>query len=484
LEDRLNVALIVLDAVRADHVSCYGYGRPTTPHLDQFAEGATRYARVVAPGVWTFPSMASMFTGTYPSQHRLNRANRQVPQELSLLAERLHDQGWQTGGFSANPYVGRTYGFDRGYDQFREYWGPSAGGSNSRLGGVVNGAYQWLWPRVKGTLKRSQTLTRAYQHYLHRKVEGGGKGAAALVTDAIEWVQQARGDDRGRPWFLYAHLMEAHGPLAPPAEHATRFLDAESYRQARMLNQDAMAYMAGANPLTPQEMQLLVGLYDASISYVDEQLGRLLDALGGDEDTVVMITADHGNSFGEHGILDHFFSVHQSLAAVPLVIRHHQIPVGVVERPVGTIDLTPTILETAGLETIGLSGISLSSGTDARDCLVTEFLDPPVERFNRFHRFNPVRYRRELRGMQRGRDKYIWSSDGHDELYNLATDPLETTNLASTEPVLLAELRSLHDVWLQQLTAEPATVAARTSPSDFQVEDDVAATLRTLGYLD
>lgn len=474
----MNVALIVLDAVRADHVTCYGYGRPTTPQLDRFAQEATRYAHVVAPGVWTFPSMASMFTGLYPTRHGLNRANRQVPDGLLLLADRLHDAGWQTGGFSANPYVGRTYGFDRGYDQFREYWGV-AGGGRSRVGGMVNGAYQWLWPRVKGTLKRSQTLTRAYQRYLHRKVEGGDKGAATLVTDAIQWVEQAR--DGGRPYFLYAHLMEAHGPLAPPAEYAARFLDEPSLEQARTLNQDAMAYMAGANPLTAQQMDLLVGLYDASISYVDQQLGRLLEVLG--DDTVVVVTADHGNSFGEHGILDHFFSVHETLAAVPLVIRHPGIPHGVVERPVGTIDLAPTILEVAGLDTTGLNGIPLSSTSDdTRPCLVTEFLDPPVERFDRFHRFNPGPYRRELRGVRRGQDKYIWSSDGHDELYNLTADPLETRNLVDSEPVLLAELRKHHDSWLQQVSAGPVDPTA--TPGDFEVEDDVAATLRTLGYLD
>jgi arylsulfatase A-like enzyme len=475
----LNVALIVLDAVRADHVGCYGYGRPTTPQLDQFAQGATRYAHVVAPGVWTFPAMASMFTGLYPTRHGLNRANRQIPHGLGLLAERLHDHGWQTGGFSANPYVGRTYGFDRGYDHFREYWGVAPGGGRSGMGGVVNGVYQWLWPRVKGTLKRSQTLTRAYQHYLHRKVEGGDKGAATLVTDAIQWVQQAR--DGGRPYFLYAHLMEAHGPLVPPAEHAARFLDEPSLAVARGLNQDAMAYMAGANPLTQEQMDLLVGLYDASISYVDHQLGRLLDVLA--DDTVVVVTADHGNSFGEHGILDHFFSVHQPLAAVPLVIRHPDIPAGVVERSVGTIDLAPTVLEIAGLDTAGLHGIPLSSdSSDPRGCLVTEFVDPPVERFDRFHRFNPARYRRELRGVRRGQDKYIWSSDGHDELYNLTVDPQETRNLVDSEPVLLAELRKHHDTWLQQVTAGP--IDPTTSQDDFQVEDDVAATLRTLGYLD
>jgi arylsulfatase A-like enzyme len=474
----LNIALLVLDAVRADHVSCYGYSRPTTPNLDAFASEHTRYAAAVAPGVWTFPSMATMFTGQYPSQHGLNRADRSVPAELRLLAERLNDAGYRTGGFSANPYVGRMYGFDRGFDVFREFWGVSGGGGRSGVSGVVNGAYQWLWPRVRRTVKRSQTLTRAYQRYLRRRVEARDKGAAALADAAIPWIREARRAQR--PFFLYAHVMEAHGPLAPPVRHLRRFMDEPAMARAREINQDAMAYMAGANPLDDRSMDLLLDLYDGSISYSDEVLGKLLAALG--DDTLVLITADHGNSFGEHGILDHFFSVHQTLASVPLVVRHPRIPAGVVEGPVGTVDIAPTILEAAGLDTAGLSGISLCADTDGRSCLVTEFLDPPLERFDRFHHFDPVRFRRDLRAVRKGDHKYIWSSDGRDELYDLGKDPRETMNLVDTEPGLLASLGKLHDDWLLETSAELAPVPA--AASDFEVEEDVAQTLRTLGYLD
>jgi len=492
----VNIALLVLDAVRADHVSCYGYARPTTPNLDAFAAAKTRYATVVSPGVWTFPSMASMFTGLYPSQHGMNRANRSVPPDLQLLAERLQAGGYRTGGFSANPYVGRTYGFQRGFEVFQEFWGMgmagAGGGDHSAVRGAVTGAvnrsYQWLFPRVRGTLKRSQTLTRAYQRYLRRQVEGRDKGAAALTDAAVEWIGQARQDYH--PFFLYAHIMEAHAPLAPPIAHLRRFIgDDVAIERAREVNQDAMAYMAGANPLTDQEMRSLVDLYDASISYGDELLGRLLEALGDRDDTVVLITADHGNCFGEHGILDHFFSVHEPLAAVPMVASHPEIATGVIDRPVGTIDVAPTILEAAGLPTAGLAGVSLAAETDPRACLVTEFLEPPLERFNRFHRFDPAAFRRDLRGLRRGHHKYIWGSDGHDELYDLRTDPRETTNLVDTEPALLADLRQLHERWLQTTATGAATVTGSGNGSgaaadDFEVEDDVAESLRALGYFD
>jgi arylsulfatase A-like enzyme len=479
VEDRLNVALLVIDALRADHVSCYGYSRATTPNLDAFAAAGTRYASVTSPGVWTFPSMASMFTGLYPSQHGLNRANRTVPAELRLLAERLREAGYRTAGFSANPYVGRTYGFDRGFDVFREFWGVSGNGDRSGVSGVLNGAYQWLFPRVRGTIKRSQTLTRAYQRYQRRRVEARDKGAAALVEATVDWIGDAR---RSRqPFFLYAHVMEAHGPLAPPTRHLRRFMDEPAIARARELNQDAMGYMAGANPLNDEAMGLLVDLYDGSVAYSDEMLGRLLEALG--DDAVVIVTADHGNSFGEHGILDHFFSVHQTLADVPMAVRHPGIPAGLVERPVGTIDIAPTVLELAGLDTAGLAGVPLTATADPRSCLVTEFLDPPLERFHRFHRFDPVAFRRDLRGVRHGDHKYIWASDGRDELYDLRKDPRETMNLADTEPGLLATLRKVHDGWLLETSAGQGRARA-AAPDDFEVEEDVAESLRSLGYFD
>jgi len=257
-------------------------------------------------------------------------------------------------------------------------------------------------------------------------------------------------------------------------------MDEPSIARAREVNQDAMAYMAGANPLDDERMNLLLDLYDGSVGYSDEMLGRLLDALG--DDGAVIVTADHGNSFGEHGILDHFFSVHETLASVPLAVRHPGIPAGVVERPVGTVDITPTILELVGLDSTGLAGVPLSATADPRSCLVTEFLDPPLERFDRFHRFDPVAFRRDLRGLRHGDHKYIWSSDGRDELYDLRKDPRETMNLVDTEPGLLAGLRKLHDAWLVETSA--GTAGNRAAPNDFEVEEDVAASLRALGYFD
>jgi arylsulfatase A-like enzyme len=476
-EDRLNVAIIVLDALRPDHVSCYGYPKPTTPNLDAFAAGGTRFSVDVSAGVWTFPSVISLFTGLYPSQHGMNRANRPIAPELRLLAERLQTAGYRTGGFSANPYVGHMFDLDRGFEVFREFWGFSGRGAQARTNNLLSIGSRWLWPRLRTVVKRSKTLTGAYHRYLQRRVEARDKGGRALVESAYHWVGEAR--RRQQPFFLFAHLMEAHAPLAPPVDYLRKFMDAPAAARARRVNQDAMAYMAGVNPLDDEDFGLILGLYDASISYGDEQLGRLLDAL--DDDTLVIITADHGNSFGEHGVMDHFFSVHETLASVPLVVSHPGLPTGVIERPVQSIDIAPTVLEAAGVDVVGLAGVSLCASADPRPCLVTEFLDPDLARFDRFRSFDPVAFRRDLRALRRGHHKYIWASDGREELYDLREDPLEGVNRAATEPVLLAEFRKLHETWAASTST--ALVPAQ-QPGELELQDDVAASLRALGYLD
>ena len=119
----MSVVLVVLDCVRPDHVGCYGSQRGTTPNLDAFAATATRFDNAITAGVWTLPSMASMMTGLYPSQHGLNRADRALGRDLVTLPQRLAEAGWRTAGFTANPHGGRTFQLDRGFQEFHEFWG-------------------------------------------------------------------------------------------------------------------------------------------------------------------------------------------------------------------------------------------------------------------------------------------------------------------------------------------------------------------------
>jgi arylsulfatase A-like enzyme len=468
----VNVVVVVLDCVRPDHLGCYGSTRATSPNLDAFAAEATQFQQAVTTGVWTLPSMASMMTGLYPFQHGLNRADRALGRDLVTLPQRLREAGYRTAGFTANPHGGRTFGLDRGFEEFHEFWGMPGAGHGSLLGR----GYRRIWPRLRRTVKRSQTLTAAVRRLQrHRAAAAGGSGHR-LADTAASWLRQAGAG--GRPSFALVHFMESHVPYAPPRTHIRRFLDKAAWQRVATLDHDGMAFLAGQNPLGPEDLALIGSLYDATVSYGDELLARVLDAAG--PDALVIITADHGQQLGEHGLIGHFFSVYEPLARVPLVVRHPALPAGRVERPVQSIDLYPTVLEAAGIDPGGSPAVSLRARSDPRTVLVTEYLEPDLTRFARFRGFDPAPYDRELRALRRDGYKYIWSSDGREELYDLAGDPGERTDLAGADPERLRLFRTLHDGWRAAMDGQ-AVVAATADP---ELEPDVAASLRALGYLD
>lgn len=473
----MNFALVILDCVRPDHVGCYGYQRGTTPNLDAFATGATRFDNAITAGVWTLPSMASMMTGLYPSQHGLNRADRALARGLATLPQRLAGAGWRTAGFTANPHGGRTFGLDHGFQEFHEFWGVPG----IDHGGPLGRGYRWLRPRLRDVVKRNQALTAAARRVQRRRAETTGGSGSRLADAAGAWIRQER--DAGQPFFVLVHLMESHVPYTPPPAHLERFLDEAGRRQVARLDHDGMGYLAGANPLSERDLALIGALYDASISYGDELVGRVLDAVGDEEDTLLAVTADHGQQLGEHRMMGHFFSVYDTLVRVPLLLRHPGLPDAVVRRPVQSVDLYPTVLEAAGLDPDPgeRSGVSLCAPVDHRPVLVTEYLEPDLTRFSRFRGFDPAPFDRELRALRHGGWKYIWSSDGQEELFDLGADPGETRDLTSTAAGMkrLLQFRSLHEQWQAAMRRDAAGERAEVA-----IEEDVATSLRALGYLD
>jgi arylsulfatase A-like enzyme len=475
--DPVNFVLVILDCVRPDHIGCYGYERGTTPNLDAFAATATRFDNAITAGVWTLPSMASMMTGCYPSQHGLNRADRALGRDLVTLPQRLAAAGWRTAGFTANPHGGRTFELDRGFQEFHEFWGVPGTDHDGPLGRC----YRWVRPRLRDAVKRSQALTGAARRLQRRRAEATGGSGNRLADAATAWIRQAR--DAGQPFFALVHLMESHVPYTPAAEHVERFLDEAGRRRVAELDHDGMAYLASANPLSEDDLALIGSLYDATISHGDELAGRVLDAVGDDPATLVAITADHGQQLGEHRMMGHFFSVYDTLARVPLVLRDPELPAGVVQRPVQTVDLYPTVLEAAGLDPGPGEewAVSLRAPSDHRPVLVTEYLEPDLTRFARFRGFDPAPFDRELRALRRDGWKYIWSSDGQEELYDLGGDPGETRDLASAArgAEWLRAFRLLHEGWQAEMKRHAAGERAEVA-----LEEDVAASLRALGYFD
>jgi arylsulfatase A-like enzyme len=453
-----NLLLVVLDTVRADRLSSYGYARPTTPELDAFAHDAIRYERFWSTAPWTLPGHASLFTGAYPMRHGATQEHAFLDRRFATLGEVLRDAGFATFAASANPIVGPYTGLDQGFANFVETWRIDGG------------------EKPPGTTLDPVTL--AFERFLARQ-------------------------PRERPFFAFLNYMEAHFPYTPPAELRERFarrpVDAkEADRVGRRLWFDY--YLDG--PWPAEEMELRSDLYDAELARLSAEIGRLLDILRRDgryDATVIAITSDHGEQFGEHGLVEHAFSLYEPLLRVPLLLR---IPGGgarrgyVDERPGQLVDLPGTLLGLCGVEAAPLAaeGVNLLDPSSRREEVIAEYDFPYATLgwigIDKVVRAGPriAPYLRRLRSLLLDGQKLVWSSDGRSELYDLRDDPGELRDLlASRDPGADRELRARLAAAIERFAEPRATARPRPDPRfaglAANLDAETAARLRELGYL-
>ncbi len=458
-----NILLLVLDCVRADGLGVYGNPRPVTPRLDALAGESRIYTQARSAAVWTLESHASLFTGLHPRQHGVDVEHRFLDPALPTLAETLGGLGYQTAAFSTNAWVGPHFGLDRGFQHFSALW--------RLFPGMGRRPFPW-WEKAlrKGLLERHD------------------KGARKLNSYVRRWWGRQR--DPARPFFLFGLFLDAHLPYRPPRGYAERLLPAPALAAAHGANQDAWAYMAGETAMSEDDFAGLRGLYDAEISYVDEQVGELLDflaAAGGLENTVVIVTADHGENIGDHGLMDHQYCVYDTLAHVPLLIHYPAaFPTGEDDALVQHTDLFPTLLDQTGAPDASrpaLPGRSLCPPPPA-----PRHSQPGVIQYSAAHRHRFARRHPGFDPASKGYDrtfdaiiqrdyKLIRSSHGQHELYDLSDDPSEGIDLAGVRPDLVATFGAALDAWLE---AHPPFGGAGTAP---ELDQDLAAHLRGLGYL-
>lgn len=316
---RPNLLLITIDTLRADHVGAYGYRLDTTPTIDALAKRGARFADVTVPWPKTWPALAAMVTGKYPATNGIMlRPRRPLPAENVTLAETLRDAGYATGAVVANVNLGRSFGFDQGFDRFVESWADEA----LRQLGTAS------FRNAPGLVKRFTNAT--------------------LVTDqGIGLIDALRGE---QPFFVWLHYIDPHGPYVPPPEYARFF--AGAHAPERVPVADLPPYQLQVDPATGEvasDLGFYETQYDREIRYLDDQIARLLGALekrGLTRDTVVVLTADHGESLDENRYyLEHGNVPYQSNAAIPMiVVASDRVAAGqVVEEPVGLLDLFPTL---------------------------------------------------------------------------------------------------------------------------------------------
>jgi arylsulfatase A-like enzyme len=415
-----NILLIVLDTVRSLNLSLYGYERATTPELDRWAPDAVRFARALSTAPWTLPSHSTMFTGRFP--HELSAGWRTpLDSHYPTLAEILEQHGYRTAGFVANAqYCSYETGLARGFSYYEDY------------------------PVNPGRILFSSTLGKLVGLSPFFRYRAVRKRAAEVNREFLSWLDR---DREPRPFFAFLNYYDAHGPYQPPPPFDQKFGDTSRRKELEQLREDAPA-----RRWSPEVIKAAKDAYDGSIAYMDSELGQLfreLDRRGLTQNTLIVVTSDHGEEFGEHGVFWHGNSLYRPSVEVPLVMRLPGAPpvVRVVDHPVSLRDLAATVMEIAlPGASYPFPGTSLSRFWSPAppgsavvvgvDTLLQEVnYDPglPSE--------TPVS-KGPMRAVVLQGGRMIRRGDGYVELFDFDHDSAETRNLA-TVPEASAQLDRL-----------------------------------------
>ena len=486
-----NVLLITIETLRADHVGGYGYRRNTTPNLDRLAAQGARFDNTVAQAPFTLPSVASIMTGRTPPNHGVRNHPAILAPEITTLAEQFQAAGYQTAGMTRHTWLRRKSGLDQGFDTY----------DNNKF--------------------------------------SAGLDARSLSLAAVDWLE-AR--DPGKPFFLWLHFLDPHLPYTPSYPYSVLYRNDDDEPRAKHLRSmlaverntfepTPYADIPGGPhydlvfPYYPDNAALLdlafwrrsrgsiffdgaryagetvrevKDLYDGAIAYTDDNIARImktLDELGLDETTVVAVTGDHGEAFGEHDVyFTHDFTLYDEVLRVPLVMRYPPaIEAGTaIPQQVRLMDLAPTLLELSGIEPTTLGDIDAVSLVPLVEGGSLPYLDAYAESAPRRSMF--PEHKRVYFDGNRGKWRMVrtdqWKliriphPDGDRyELYDLVNDPNETSNLYDELPGEAGKLIPVLEAWMR---ADPARDADKSAEEDAELEGlDPAAEqqLKTLGYI-
>lgn len=473
--NRPNVVVVVLDTVRPDHLSVYGYARETSPVLRELARDARVFDNAHSVSSWTAPSHASLFTGHFPSTHGLTREHRILDTPLPTLAEILAQHGYETFAVVSNAVVVGVAQYQRGFEAYREPW---------------------------------RDRREAMREFEYRPEEERRRIARSLGTldrnnlEIIDgWLAER---DPDRPFFLFSNLIGPHTPYLSAGPYQNLFDDpiARTSEQQELVRRYGKSFLwyvdyhLGRQTLSDDEIEFLVRHYDAELRYVDHQVGRLIALLrehGVWDDTLFIVTSDHGEGFGEQGILGHELALHGVLTRIPLIVRHPGTfePGTRESSPVQLVDVFTTVLDIAGIEGISSQGVSLARELDPERPVFSE-LAPQIQFLEAMEkRVETAEERRRLETLSRGLQalrcgdfKLVRASSGRRAFYDLARDPEESQDRHG-DPRLAEEIRACEremDALVARYTADrPPRSQPPPEPGLDRAHEEA---LRALGYLE
>ena len=451
-----DILLLTIDTLRADHLSAWGYARPTTPVLDGMAAQGVRFTFAQAQRPKTGPSFTSIFTSGYCADHGIRKIGQPTACSMRFLAEELRDLGYQTHAVVANAALAREFDFDQGFDTYIETWK--------------------VQPKSAG-------------------LDPTGAEAVTDLADAV--VDQL--DDSDKPFFLWVHYVDPHEPYSPPPPYRDLYQgDAHSgpaieVPLARHNPRQSFNGIGRRKVLDGHtDLPFYVARYDAEIRYADQEIDRLLLALrrrGFYDRMVTVMTADHGESLGEHNYwFDHGMFGFQVCLHVPLIVRYPGVVAPRVDdRPVELVDIAPTLLDLAGKrlrDGTWMRGRSLVPRLEGRDEGVRDVAYAEAGYSNHGNWIRVVTDGRfTLHHLfDRSDRQHVAHADVDYALFDLAGDPGETKNVTAGHPEVLAHLRQLVVAW----EGEPPLPMNQDSADcggQRKMESGTEQQLRALGYL-
>lgn len=487
----MNVVLYVLDALRADHLSCYGYERDTSPNIDELAVEGVRFERCFTPATWTRPVAASLLSGSYPPTHGTETRQDRFSPHVPSLAEQFQSVGFETVGITTMGNVSSTVGFDRGFDRFYDLY------------------------KDERVIEKRRTSTVTDEELKQEEVTEVALPRAEDITDSFRrWLTDRKGDT---PFFAFMWSIEPHIPYDPP-ERFRAFADPD-YDGPVDGKRESLKHVD-----SPEDVEHLKALYDGEIAYNDACIGDIAELLQDNdefEDTLFVVIGDHGDAFSEHDRLTHGHAPYDELIHVPCVVRtpSEEIVDAQVNAMCSLIDLYPTLLDHVADEEYepdrdpdyldGIQGESLVEALNGREIQGKEYVFSKTTSYNMQNTFygvrssdwkyievetpdrspqnlfNLVQYVFEkglisdiLRNPRYYLNRYRYSET--EFLYQLTEDPEEQQNIAASETERCAEFEELLTDWEARCKAIRQEFG--TDDVSKKIDAETQEQLRQLGY--
>ncbi len=442
-----NVVLIVVDTLRADRLTQYGYELKTSTPLDEFVGQATLFERTYSTSSWTIPATATIHTGQHPGRHRTFDHSDTLKPRLHTIAERLHGAGYRTAGFSHNVNISKKTKYNQGFDTFEAY---------------------------RGSIN-------AYPHIIE------------MIEASTGWLDRYLEEKKPSPFFLYLHSMNCHGPYRVPESHLSVLFsrppktDFPYYGplMRKILSRHALDHR---KQVTPALQKSLEEQYATAVRYSMDNLATLFDNLrkrGLWDNSLVIVTSDHGEEFFDHGGFSHAYTLYNEVIQVPLIIKlpHQESPKRTAVRT-STMDIYPTILDVTGIPGKQQSdGLSLAPFLgDAPNGKTEEHEQAFNDR--KLHYHLDWKNRAVTAALQDDRFKYIYVAQDYERkgikrlLFDMIADPQEQNNLYNAEPERAKEMHRMLNVQFRNYKRISKAPAPKRT-----IDETELKALKALGYI-